>query len=176
MKKEKGNAFLRDSSKYINKILGHLHSPHGTTMKGGESESIMTMEERLLREIFSKPKQIKNIHELSAEEANKCADGYNTAIEIIIDGRILVTGGTLEERCVITDSDVNMANNLKMTSVEDILKVVNEEDVVLYIFDDIIMVMSDIHFVSYEDETSCLPISTDLSLFEGTNVEINDLR
>lgn len=134
-----------------------------------------TMEERLLDALFSNPKGTKNIHELTEKERSKCNDGYNTAVEIVVDD-FAVKGGTLEERCVITDSDVNMANNLKMTSVEDILNVANEEDVVLYIFDDIIIVMSDIHFVSYEDETWYIPISTDLALFEGTDVEINDLR
>lgn len=90
--------------------------------------------------------------------------------------KIRVTGGTLFERCLLTKSDIGMVDTLKETTVEDILKVATEEGVTLYIFEDVIVVISDMAFACYESITWCLPISTDLAIFKGTEVEINDLR
>ena len=136
----------------------------------------MTAEKRLLNILFpSYPTETKNIRELTEEEIKKCVDGYNTSIKIIIDG-FNVTGGTLKERCLLTKSDINMENTLRATTIDEILKVNEEEEITLYIFDDLIMVLSDIYFESNEDRTYYLPIETDLAVFEGTDIEINDLR
>lgn len=138
---------------------------------------MMTAEERLLNLLFTEPEQKKDIHMLTEKERAKCSDGYNTAIEIIV-GNFAVTGGTLEERCAITDSDVNMKETLKQTTVSEILKVTEEgEDVALYIFEDLIMVLSDLRYESNVERTFCLPIETDLSMLNGTdNIEVIDLR
>ena len=83
----------------------------------------MTAEERLLNILFpSLPTETKNIRELTEEERKNCSNGYNTSIEIITDG-FIVTGGTLKERSILTNSDINMVNTLQMTTVDEILKV-----------------------------------------------------
>lgn len=136
----------------------------------------MTAEERMLNILFpSYPTETKNICELTEEERKTCSNGYNTSIEIITDG-FIVTGGTLKERSLLTNSDINMVNTLQETTTDEILKVNEEEEITLYIFDDLIIVLSDIHYESTEDRTYYLPIETDLTIFEGTDIEINDLR
>lgn len=134
-----------------------------------------TVEERLLESMFLNPKETKNIHNLTEDERAECSNGYNSSIEIIInDGDILVTGGTLKERCLLTDSDVDMEETLKQTTIDDVIKVSKEEEVRVYVFEDIVIVLSDIHYESNEERTYYLPISTDLTMLEG--IEINDLR
>jgi hypothetical protein len=134
----------------------------------------MTAEERMLNTLFT-PTSYKNIRDLTEEEINKCNNGYNCCIEIIVDD-FIVTGGTLEERCLITNSDINMIKTLKETTTEEVLKVNEEEEVRLYILDDLIIVLSDIHYESNEARTYYLSIETDLSAFTGTDIEITDLR
>lgn len=138
---------------------------------------MMTMEEKLLRAMFAEPSKKKDIADLTEEERNKCDDGHNTAIEIIIDGDILVTGGSLEERCLLANSDVNMKETLEETTTEEILKVTEEgEEVTLYIFEDLILVFSDLRYESNVERTFFLPLET-LAIFEGLKgIEINDLR
>lgn len=136
----------------------------------------MTAEERMLNILFpSYPTETKNIRELTDEERRNCSNGYNTAIEIIVDN-FIVTGGTLKDRCLLTNSDINMENTLLATTIDEIFQRLNEEEITLYIFDDLIMVLSDIYFESNEARTYYLPIETDLAVFEGTDIEILDLR
>lgn len=137
---------------------------------------MMTAEERLLEMLFpSLPTKTKNIHDLTEEERKRCDNGYNCCIEIIVDD-FIVTGGTLKERCILTDSDINMKDKLVLTTTDEILKKANEEEITLYVFEDVITVLSDIHYASNEDKTYCIPIQTDLSVFEEEGIEINDLR
>lgn len=136
----------------------------------------MTAEKRLLNTLFPSETTIKkSINDLTEEERKKCSDGYNCCIEITVDD-FIVTGGTLEERCLITNSDINMIKTLKETTTEEVLKVNEEEEVRLYILDDLIIVLSDIHYESNEARTYYLSIETDLAEFKETDIEITDLR
>lgn len=136
---------------------------------------MMTMEEKLLRAMFAEPTHHKDIHDLTEEERKRCNNGYNCCIEIVVDG-VVVTGGTLAERNLITNSDVSMKSTLERTTIDDIIKTSKEEEIFLYIFEDLIMVISDIKFVSTVDRTYYLPIETDLKIFNETAVTVNDLR
>ena len=155
--------------------LGRFQCPVQSTKE--EKRGIMTTEERLLKVLFNipGPKKTKNIHDLTEEERKNCSNGYNACINIIVDD-FIVTGGTLRERCLLTNSDINMENTLQITTTDEILKVNEEEEITLYIFDDLIIVLSDVHYESNEDGTYYLPIETDLTIFEETDIEINDLR
>ena len=138
---------------------------------------MMTMEEKLLRAMFAEPSTKKDIHNLTSEEVAKCNNnGYNSCIEIVVDD-FVVTGGTLEERCTIAQSDINMKNVLQMTTVDEIITTTTEgEEVSLYIFEDLILVFSDIRYESNVERTFFLPLET-LAIFEGLKgIEIIDLR
>lgn len=136
----------------------------------------MNAEERLINYIFgTTTTETKNIHELTESEKEECKNGLNAAIHIETENCV-VTGGTLRERCLITDSDIDMADTLKETTIDEILETNKEEEVTLYILEDVILVFSDIHYESNEERTYFLPLEIDLSKLSSTDIEINDLR
>lgn len=119
-----------------------------------------------------------NIHDpsVNAIDPTVLANGFNSCVEIKIPGR-MITGGTLRERCELTNSDIGMADHIRMTNISHVLEVSEEEEVVLHIMDDIILLWSDITFSGNVDCSWGLPIDTDLSALEGVEgIEIDDLR
>lgn len=136
----------------------------------------MTAEERLLNRIFgTTTTETKNIHHLSKSEKEECCNGFNSAIHIETEN-FIVTGGTLRERCILTKSDINMESTLTETTIDEIVKTNEAEEVTLYILEDVILVFSDIHYESTEERTYYLPLEIDLSKLSSTDIEINDLR
>jgi hypothetical protein len=132
--------------------------------------------ERLVNCIFgTTTTETRDIHTLSQSEKEECCNGFNSAIRIETEN-LIVTGGTLHERCLLTDADVDMPNTLTETTIEEILETNKEEEVTLYILEDIILVFSDVRYESTEERTYCLPIDTDIRIIESTDIEINDLR
>lgn len=119
-----------------------------------------------------------NIHSESVKNIDPTiiANGFNSCISIEIPGRV-ITGGTLRERCEITKSDVDMADHIRMTNIDHVLEVSEEEEVTLHIMEDIILLWSDVTFSGSVDCSWGLPIDTDLSALEGVEgIEIDDLR